>query len=224
VVRTAVASRRARASHWKYLMPEYCTCGVALAPDSLFCHKCGKPQREMVEPEAPTPQPIVSAVPPPPAPTAAPLPTFSNPVALRIALMIAVFATFLSFLPYLNWLAAGYFAAYFYRRRTGARLNVVAGMRMGWMTGVLMFVITAVLFTAFVILFNASSGNAVFQAQIKSMSDPRVQEMLKLIQNRTDVAFLLMQLFFFVTCLSMAGGALGAKMTGRGETASGSSV
>ena len=205
-------------------MPEYCTCGVALAPDSLFCHKCGKPQREMVEPEPLTPQPIVSAVPPPPAPTAAPLPTFSNPVALRIALMIAVFATFLSFLPYLNWLAAGYFAAYFYRRRTGARLNVVAGMRMGWMTGVLMFVITAVLFTAFVILFNASSGNAVFQAQIKSMSDPRVQEMLKLIQNRTDVAFLLMQLFFFVTCLSMAGGALGAKMTGRGETASGSSV
>jgi hypothetical protein len=198
-------------------MPEFCTCGAQLAPDSLFCHKCGKPQRDIVEPESPAPQPVMSALPLPlpAAPTAAALPTFHNPVALRIALMIAVFATFLSFLPYLNWLAAGYFAAFFYRRRTGSRLNVVAGVRMGWITGVLMFAITAALFTAFVVLFNASSGNAVLQAQIKSMSDPRVQEMFKIIQNRTEVAVLLMQLFVFVTCLSMAGGALGAKLAGR---------
>jgi|SRR5450432_1171414 hypothetical protein len=195
-------------------MPEFCTCGAQLVPDSLFCHKCGKPQRDIVEPEPPAPQPEAIAL-PPPAPTAAPLPTFRNPVALRIALMIAVFATFLSFLPYLNWLAAGYFAAFFYRRRTGSRLNLVAGVRMGWITGVLMFAITAALFTAFVVLFNASSGNAIFQAQIKSMTDPRVQEMFKIIQNRTDVALLLMQLFVFVTCLSMAGGALGAKLAGR---------
>jgi hypothetical protein len=192
-------------------MPEFCTCGAQLVPDSLFCHKCGKPQRDIVEPEPQTP-PQVIALPPLPAPTPAPLPTFRNPVALRIALMIAVFATFLSFLPYLNWLAAGYFAAFFYRRRTGSRLNVVAGVRMGWITGVLMFAIMAALFTAFVVMF---SGNAVFQAQIKGMSDPRVQEMFKMVQSRTDVALLLMQLFVFVTCLSMAGGALGAKLAGR---------
>jgi hypothetical protein len=196
-------------------MLEFCTCGAQLASDSLFCHKCGKPQRDIVEAEPQAPEPQASALPLPPPPTAAPLPTFRNPVAMRIALMIAVFATFLSFLPYLNWLAAGYFAAFFYRRRTGSRLNLVAGVRMGWITGVLMFAITAALFTAFVVLFNASSGNAIFQAQIKSMTDPRVQEMFKLIQNRTDVALLLMQLFVFVTCLSMAGGALGAKMAGR---------
>ena len=198
-------------------MPEFCTCGAQLAEDSLFCHKCGKPQRDLVDSEvdAAPPEPI----PPPPvqapAPPAAPLPTFGNPVAFRIALMIAVFATFLSFLPYLNWLAAGYFSAFFYRRRTGTRLNVIAGVRMGWITGVLIFGITAALFTAFVVLFNASSGNEIFQAQIRTMSDPRVREMLKMIQNRTDVAFLLMQLFVFVTCLSMAGGALGAKLVGR---------
>jgi cellulose synthase/poly-beta-1,6-N-acetylglucosamine synthase-like glycosyltransferase len=196
-------------------MPEFCTCGAQLASDSLFCHKCGKPQREIVEAEPQAPLPQVVAAPPPPAPTAAPLPTFRNPVAMRIALMIAVFATLLSFLPYVNWLAAGYFAAFFYRRRTGSRLNLVTGVRMGWITGVLMFAITAALFTAFVVLFNASSGNAIFQAQIKSMTDPRVQEMFKMIQNRTEVAFLLMQLFVFVTCLSMAGGALGAKLAGR---------
>jgi hypothetical protein len=199
-------------------MPEFCTCGAQLASDSLFCHKCGKPQRDIVEvePEPQASEPLVSALPPPPAPTAAPLPTFRNPVALRIALMIAVFATFLSFLPYLNWLAAGYFSAFLYRRRTGSRLNVVAGVRMGWITGVLMFAIIVALFTAFVVLFG---DNPVFQAEIKSMSDPRalqmLQGMLKIMQDRVAVARFLMQSFVLVTCLSMAGGALGAKLAGR---------
>jgi hypothetical protein len=197
-------------------MPEFCTCGAQLASDSLFCHKCGKPQRDIVEPEPQAPEPQASALPLPPPPTAAPLPTFRNPVAMRIALMIAVFATFLSFLPYLNWLAAGYFAAFFYRRRTGSRLNLVAGVRMGWITGVLMFAIMAALFTAFAVLF---SGNEVFQAEIKSMSDPKTREMLqgvlKMIQNRTELALFLMQSFVFATCLSMAGGALSAKLAGR---------
>jgi hypothetical protein len=197
-------------------MLEFCTCGAQLASGSLFCHKCGKPQRDILETEPQAPEPRVSALPPPPAPTAAPLPTFRNPVAMRIALMIAVFATFLSFLPYVNCLAAGYFAAFFYRRRTGSRLNVLAGVRMGWITGVLMFAIIVALFTAFVVLFG---NNALFQAEIKSMSDPRAREMLqgvlKIIQDRTALALFLMQSFVLVTCLCMAGGALGAKLAGR---------
>ena len=196
-------------------MPEFCTCGAQLASDSLFCHKCGKPQRDIVEPEPQAPEPEVSTI-SPPAPAAAPLPTFRNPVAMRIALMIAVFATFLSFLPYVNCLAAGYFAAFLYRRRTGSRLNLLAGVRMGWITGVLMFAIIAALVTAFVVLFG---NNAVFQAEIKSMADPRAREMLqgvlKIIQDRTALALFLMQSFLLVTCLCMAGGALGAKLAGR---------
>ena len=30
-------------------MPEFCSCGSELPPDALFCHKCGKPQRELQE-------------------------------------------------------------------------------------------------------------------------------------------------------------------------------
>jgi hypothetical protein len=126
-------------------------------------------------------------------------------------------------------LAAGFFAVFFYRRRTGGRLNVKAGMRMGWITGVMMFVITTVIFTLTIIPVAASGGiGAMFRSQFKNLSDPKVQEALKMLDTGPGLAAALLatlfMLFIFITLLSMAGGALGAKMTGRGETASGSSV
>jgi len=196
-------------------MPETCSCGAQLPPDALFCHKCGKPQREFgpAEPEA---RPVEVA--PPPiihVRHEAPPLNFRNPIALRIAALVAVGATFLSFLPYLNWLAAGYFAVFFYRRRTGSVLNVLVGVRMGWITGVLMFALTALVLTALVLLVNASGGIDVVQLQFKNMADPRVREMFKILSSRSDLAMLMAQLFIFITCLSMAGGALAAKVVGR---------
>ena len=72
-------------------MPEFCTCGAQLPPDALFCHKCGKPQRDIVTPEIePNTYPAAveaSVAPPPPAPRLQPLPlNFHNPIAVRIAL------------------------------------------------------------------------------------------------------------------------------------------
>lgn len=147
-------------------------------------------------------------------PPAAPM-NFHNRVALRIALLVAVIATVLSFLPYLNWLAAGYFAVFLYRRRTGCPLDLGSGVRIGWMTGILTFMIFAVLITGFVILLNASGNAEMFQALLKNATDPRVKEMLQVFQNGPEIAILLAQLFFFITCLSMIGGALGAKLIGR---------
>src|SRR3974377_372953 len=108
-------------------MPETCTCGAELPPNALFCHKCGKPQRDIPAPEIegnvyPTAAPPFTP-PPPPEPQALPL-TFSNPTAVRIALLAAVSATLLSFLvPIVNWIAAGFFTAIFYRRKTGSNLD-----------------------------------------------------------------------------------------------------
>jgi hypothetical protein len=143
---------------------------------------------------------------------------FHNPVAVRIAFTAAILAGLLSWVPVLNvilWLGAGYFAVFFYRRRTGHFLNLGAGLRMGWITGVMMFAIVAVLFTAFVVVFNASGGIEMLQSQFKNASDPKVQEALKTLQSGSGIAIFLMQLFLFITCLSMAGGALGAKLVGR---------
>jgi hypothetical protein len=205
-------------------MPEFCTCGAQLAPDSLFCHKCGKPQREVLEPE-PEPEIVVDVVAAPAVPDVAPaaLPlNFHNPVAVRVAFTVALIATLLSWIPALNvilWVAAGFFAVYLYRRRTGVFLNVRAGVRLGWITGVLMFVITTVIFTLTVIPAAANGGIAtLFKSQFKNASDPNVQEALRMLETGPGVATILLatlfMLFCFITLLAMAGGALGAKLVG----------
>lgn len=205
-------------------MLEFCTCGAQLAPDALFCHKCGKPQRELTVPEIHAPEHADIALAPPPERPPQPLPLdFHNPVAVRIAFTMALVATLLSWLPVVNiilWVAAGFFAVFFYRRRTGCLLNVKAGVRMGWITGVIMFAITTVIFTATIIPVAATKGiGSLFEQQFKNTADPNVQEVLKMLQTGPGLAMLLvvtlLMLFVFITGLSMAGGALGAKMVGR---------
>jgi hypothetical protein len=39
--------------------------------------------------------------------------------------------------------------------------------------------------------------------------------MFRILRSRSDLALLMAQLFIFITCLSMAGGALAAKVVGR---------
>jgi hypothetical protein len=189
----------------------------------LFCHKCGKPQREFAVPEEEIIQPVEPPpLPPPPVPQALPL-NFHNPVAVRIALLVAVCATVLSFLPFLNWIAAGFFAVFFYRRKTGNLLNVGAGARMGWITGLLMFGLWTVLFTIEQVpaALNGRLG-PLLQEQLKSLpaQDPTVQQMMSLFQTGPGIAFVLFvslaAFFLFITGLSVAGGAIGAKLVGRG--------
>lgn len=210
-------------------MPEFCTCGAQLPPDSLFCHKCGKPQRDNIDPEpeaesvpefVPTPAVTVEAVPPPPAIN------FHNLVALRIAFVFAPVAFLLSWIPALNlllWIAAGFLAVFFHRRRTGVLLNVRAGVRLGWITGVIMFAITTVIFTLTVVPVAASGGIAnLFRQQLKNPTDPNVQEALRMLESApglvTVLLVMLFMLFVFITLLSMFGGALGAKYVSRNQS------
>ena len=139
-------------SLWRLNMADFCTCGAQLPPDALFCHKCGKPQREILEPEVERNVYVAAvpdtALPPPPRPQPLPV-NFRNPIAVRISLMAAVSAMVLGLLlPFVSWLAAGFFAAYLYCRKTGFRLNVAAGVKIGWITGLILYGFSAIVFTA----------------------------------------------------------------------------
>jgi hypothetical protein len=209
-------------------MPEFCNCGAQLPPDALFCHKCGRPQREVVEPEA-EPENSVSFAPPPVAAVAAPPEpppiNFHNMVAVRIAIVVAPVAFLLSWIPAVNlllWVTAGFLAVFFHRRRTGVLLNVRSGVRLGWVTGVLMFAITTVIFTLTVVPVAASGGIAtLFRQQLKNPTDPNIQEALHMLETAPGLAAILLvmlfMLFIFITLLSMAGGALGAKFVSRNQ-------
>jgi hypothetical protein len=212
-------------------MPDFCSCGAQLPEDAVFCHKCGKPQRDIAAAE-PEPLPragwqtpvadeavVVSPVPEHHAPQPV---NFANPTAVKIAALVSLGASALFFLPYVNWLAAGYFAVFLYRRKTGTPVNLGAGVRMGWMTGLLTFAILAVLFAGFVVMLNSNGMREVFQAQFGK--DPRVQQTLNMIQSVPDVLAVLANFFIFTTFLSMAGGALGAKLVGNANPPRGGKI
>ena len=212
-------------------MPEFCTCGAQLPPDSLFCHKCGKPQRDVMAPEPePEPESEAEIAPPPPALVAtAPPPSalnFHNLVAVRIAFIVAPLAFLLSWIPAVNlvlWIAAGFLAVFFHYRHTGVPLNVRAGVRLGWITGVIMFAITTLIFFLTIRLLADQGGIAFFlHQQFKNPSDPNVQEALRMLETTPGLAAILIamlfMLFVFITLLSMAGGALGAKFVSRNHS------
>jgi len=194
-------------------MAAYCTCGAELVSDALFCHRCGKQQRAIAgyEPETP----VIHVVVAPPAAAPAPPPVnFHNRQAIQIGLIMAILATLASFLVYFNWLAAGFFTVLLYRRRTGYPLDMQSGVRLGWITGILMFVIMTVILTG-AVWFVSGGGLASLPADVKAALDPRMQEALKSLQSGPAIMEMVVMLFVFTTLLSMAGAALGAKFASR---------
>lgn len=146
-------------------MEGYCTCGARLPSDALFCHRCGKPQRDDIPEPEPQPPPFSREEPaeagpaePAPAQTAPPATeiNFHNGAAVRVGFLAAALVQLLTtlsaavgasiFLPLILF-AGGFYAVVLYRRRTGAGLTPVNGVRIGWMTGVFSFVIMTVFFT-----------------------------------------------------------------------------
>jgi hypothetical protein len=208
-------------------VPERCTCGAQLPEDALFCHKCGKPQREIVsvdepEPAAPPPIPVVVAklVEPPTI-------SFHNGTAVRIALSMG----FLAFLCLLVvgqlalpealifvWLAAaGFLAVFLYRRSTGQRLSVVNGARLGWISGIFGFVIVTIILTLFVIALSEPSVVTALREQIKTRGIPEanLDQMIEALHTPSGITSALGMFFLLFTVLPAFGGAVGAKLLDR---------
>jgi|SRR5579863_2632602 len=206
-------------------MPELCSCGAQLPPDALFCHKCGKAQRDIVVPENQAPPPVEAPPPPQAVHVDAPPLSFHNPVAFRIGLMMALVATVFSMMTLLqlvSWPLAGFFTVLLYRRRTGSVINVGGGARLGMITGVLMAAMFTIIMSL-VLLPAAYSGKlgSMMVEQWKSFlgNDPAVTQ--KIMESMAGpgfavaLLFTLTTMFVLITGLSAAGGALGAKFVGR---------
>jgi len=207
-----------------------------LPPEARFCHKCGKPQFEEPPPgeeEAPEPDlPVLEAAAPEREAAALAVPagiSFRNRLAVRVGLLTAALASLLTSLPmpmFLNllWLvvcltAAGFFAVYLYRRRSGEELSARMGARLGWITGVFCFLIATVFFTITVIIISAQGGLAAYyREQLSQQAGPGidVEELVSVLETPVGLAsvllFTLVVLFVFFTLLPTLGGAMGAKV------------
>jgi hypothetical protein len=208
-------------------VPEYCTCGAQLPPDARFCHKCGKPQREedLVVEE----QPIVVAPPPeppPPLPAEPPPINFHNAIAVRVALATGVpvvlltglLSTIAGPLTMVLPVAGGFFAVYLYRRRTGQKITVLAGARLGWISGIIVFAILTVLLTLMVLMLSQPDFLQSMRDQMAKMSSVSQEELTRSIDSlRTPsgLAVALLNAFLTYTLLTALGGAVGAKFLSR---------
>lgn len=208
-------------------MPSFCTCGAQLPPDARFCHKCGKPQSDLLPVEEAAeviPEvPVVVVV-------EAPKPldiNFRNPLAVRTALITAMVASILISLPIppaglwplIALLLSGFLAVFFYVRRTGQTLTVIAGARMGWITGLFSFIIAIVFFTLAVLSISSKGGFPAFYREFiqqNKLQESDFEQFLQILQTPTGLGavIFLMLVFLFVTftIFPTLGGVLGAKI------------
>lgn len=200
----------------------------------MFCHRCGRPLREIspggVEPE---PQPAEVL----PAETAAlldevaavPAPiNFHNGSAVRVGFLAATIvqlavtlaaAAGASILMPLMLFAGGFYSVFLYRRRTGEGVSIRNGARIGWMTGVFSFVIMTVLFTVgMAALAGSDQLLKAYKDSAANLGLPpdSADQMQKLLNDPGALALsivlgLAIQ-FLFLTLLCSVGGAVGARL------------
>lgn len=201
-------------------MPEYCTCGARLPEDARFCHKCGKPQRD--EPVLVEEAPIEIVPPLPPTPAEPPPISFRNAMAVRVALATGIPVFLLSALAGPLALAVpvvgGFFAVYLYRRRTGQKMTVVAGFRLGWISGIIVFTIVTVVLTMVMLMLSQPEFLQSARDQMAKMSSVSQEEITKyidLLRTPSGLALVLLDTFLTYTLLTALGGAVGAKLLNR---------
>ena len=171
------------------------------------------------EPEA-VAAPIVINVAPPVLPPIG----FGNGLAVRTAL----FAGFLALagmvlstqiaqaLAFPCLMAGGFLAVFLYEKRTGQRLSIASGARLGWLCGIFLFVVMAIMLAAMKAAISDPSLVSSLRDQMKSQGMPAasVDQLIGLFQSPSGLVNALLQAFLIPTVLTASGGALGAKLLG----------
>jgi len=203
---------------------ERCSCGAVLVEDALFCHKCGKPTREILPVEPETAPPVEAL--PPPLPVQGPPPIgFHNRLAVRIGLLAGILSIVVSTitgqiafaLEPLCLIAAGFGAVFLYRRRTGQRLSLLSGAHLGWICGVFGFVIIAVLLTVSVFAMSDSAAVDAIRDHWRQYgkSDVELNQYIAAFRDPKNILVALPFFFLLFTVLPAFGGAIGAKFLDR---------
>ena len=145
--------------------------------------------------------------------------SFHNRTAVRVSFLLAAAAFLLTALPLpvflavvwvvILFLAAGFATVYVYSKRTGQTVNVRAGARLGWMTGLFSFTASLVLLTIQILNFSQFKEEA-------ARRDPRIQQLSGMIGDQAlmigVIVFGLIFFFLLFALLPMVGGAICAKV------------
>lgn len=150
---------------------------------------------------------------------------FSNPAAVRVAVLCASMSAVLNFLPLISlgcclWVTgAGFLSAVLYGRRAGVLLSAGEGARLGWLTGLLTFVMTLVLTALnFVVLRSGIGVREALRRSLERVSaqDQVTQQVVDFLSSPAGIAILVLAYivlaFVFIISLCIAGAALGAKV------------
>jgi hypothetical protein len=201
-----------------------CTCGALLPEDARFCHKCGKPQfqEDIARLNAEEPKPAPVQIPEAAAQPAANGISFRNSRAVVISVIVAAAAFFLTgaaaLISALLWpvvlVGAGFLAAVLYRGHSREPLSAANGARLGWMTGLWLFVVFAIA-VAMVSIYIASPAGYEAVKQLQNM--PQFAKMSINTPHDLLMGVLLSAIptFFMVTVLPGLGGMLAAMLAAR---------
>jgi hypothetical protein len=169
-----------------------------------------------------TPPPAVAA-PPEAAPEPPPI-GFHNKVAVRVAMLTGILGFFLSALAssfaLVFFVACGFFAVYWYRKRTGQQLTWLSGAHLGWITGLFGFLMATILVTLAAVALSQPEFVSAMKEQLKNSSHPEADltQLIEMLRTPTKLAALLSGSFLLLTLLPAAGGAMGAFLLNRQRT------
>lgn len=222
-------------------MADFCSCGAQLPADARFCHRCGKPLFAEPPPEVEeTPEFVhppglehsaddlraiaaASDIPAGPAPI-----SFHNANAVRTGFFTAIIIWVLMVIPIggvpgmllklFVLLGGGFVAVIFYTKRTGQHLTIAAGARLGWITGVLFYVIWILFFTVTILVLQDQGG--LLEAYKKQLHDSNapaetVKQVTEIMQSPevfgAMMILMLAMVFVAFTLPMILGGAVAAK-------------
>lgn len=154
--------------------------------------------------------------------------SFRNRTAVRIGFVMALLAIIALMIPgpvlfqilrfFGVFFLAGLLGTFWYVRRTGQRLSMRGGARLGWITGIFSFVLFMIMFTLLIVAVTTPGGAAAFRTG-PGMNDPNVQQALKALSDPatavTGIVATLIMMFILLTTLPMLGGAVGAKLAAK---------